>query len=44
MGVLNKIITLVLAIILFEGPQLHKVDAIEIYYKTKVNISKEINL
>lgn len=44
MEILKKITTVVLSIILFGGPQLHTVDAIEILNETKTNISKEVNL
>ncbi len=44
MEILKKIITLVLSIILFGGPQLHKVDAIEISNETKFVIPKEFDI
>jgi hypothetical protein len=44
MGILKKTTTVVLSIVLFGGPQLHKVDAIEISNEIKLNTSKEINL
>lgn len=43
MEILKKIATVDLSIILFRGPQLHAVDAIEISNKTKLNISNETN-
>ncbi len=44
MEILKKVITLVLSIILFGGPQLHKVDAIELKNEMKFNIPLETNL
>lgn len=41
MGILNKITTVALSIMIFKGPQLHSVDAIKISNETKLNISKE---
>ncbi|GAA0106743.1 hypothetical protein UT300013_33680 [Paraclostridium sordellii] len=43
MKIFWKITTVVLSIIIFGGPQLHKVDAIEILNDTKTKISKYIN-
>ncbi len=44
MEILKKITTVVLSIIIFGGPQLHTVDAIEIPSETKLNIFEEVEL
>ncbi|MGL5327974.1 MAG: hypothetical protein ACRDD7_01815 [Peptostreptococcaceae bacterium] len=44
MEILKKITTVVLSIIVFGGPQLHAVDAIEIPNETKLNIFEEVEL
>ena len=43
-GVLNKISTVILSIIIFGGPQLHEVDTIEISNDINSIIFKEIKL
>lgn len=44
MKILKKITTVVLSIILFGGPQLHKVDAFEISNEIKFMMPKEFNI
>lgn len=44
MKILKKITTVILSIIVFEGPQLHTVDAIKILSEIKFNISEEVEL
>ena len=44
MEILNKISTVILSIIIFGGPQLHEVDAIEISTDINSTIFKEIKL